>query len=400
MRKIFFALIFLTSVVSAATLEVIGTVKVDDIYTDISDAKDSQGRLELLIFNTSIVNSQKIFSIPRVDININGKDVVRINQNTSDIIFQKGIFKYLRMDFPAGKYMAEIKQATVFNSGVLKRFEFIIQQGKSLPIILENREFSKNGKIPAQLGQGLALKAEVDINEVSYYKLIEEMSMQVKDFNSQVQIYRDEADKIRLVKKFEDARMEEQLVKDRNDRIKNMEDERKKITIAEEEKRRVAEIEKENQAKLAIELIAKEDDNTCKSFGANFGTESYVNCRLALKKSRDEQRERDIANQKIRENLEELKQQNIRQQLQIATENKKAEEKRQSDLLIYQQQIADEQRRRERSDKLDNAQRAFEAAARLSQPTQGTPINAIPQISLPQRTSCFRNGNFVDCRTQ
>lgn len=400
MKKLIILLALLSPFVYANGFETIGTVRESDIYRNITDTKELQGRLQLLIMNSSETNGRKIYNAPTYEVIINGKSIAKISQNTSDIAFQNGIFKFLRLDLPTGKYTAQIRQNTLFNSGVKKDFDFIIQEGKSLPIIFENFELSKLDRIPIVIGNNLSAKAEAEIDSVAYGLLVEEASKDAIGFNSQVQNYRLEAEKARAAKAEEDKKIAAQWYKERDERLKRIEEEKQKALIAEEEKKKIAEAEKEAQAKQAIETINKEDDATCKSFGAKFGTEPYVACRLALKKARDEQREREITNAKMRENLEEIKQQNLRQQLQREYENQKAEEKRQSDLAIYQQRLAEEQRRRERAERLDAAQRAFEAAARLSQPVPGTPINSIPQIPLPQRTTCFRNGNYVDCRTQ
>lgn len=400
MKKIIFCVFIFLSPLYASSNETIGTTKDSDIYRTISDSKALDGQLQLLIYNTSESNGKKIFNAPKYEIYLNEKPVATINQNLMDIASQSGNFNFLRIDLPTGKYKAAIKQKTLFNAGTKKIFEIIIQQGKSLPIVIENMELSKLDRIPQVVGNMLAAKADAEINNDSYTSLVEEMNKQAHEFNIIVQQNREEADKARATKAAAAAKQAEEWYKEREEQKRKLEEEKRKSLLAEEEKKRIAAAEKEAQVKLAIENTNKEDDATCKSFGAKFGTEPYVACRIALKKSRDEQIERENSNAKMRASIEEAKQQALRQQLQREYDNQIAEEKRQSELAAYQQRLAEEQRRRERAERLDAAQRAFEAAARLSQPVPGTPINSIPQIPFPQRTTCFRNGNYVDCRTQ
>jgi hypothetical protein len=276
------------------------------------------------------------------------------------------------------------------------QFDFIIQKGLGLPVVIENRRITNHDRIPAVIGNSLKVIADAEINQANYLQLRESMLNTAEVFDQSIQKNTEIALQLKRVAEEEAAKKsaEKAILREAQIKLAELEIQKNK-QLAEAASQQQARA-KEDELKKQKESTDKEHDATCKSFGAKFGTDPYIACRIALSKSLQEQVERE----KLRAIAESSRQQELKQQFQRDLESQRSEDKRAFENSISNKRLAEEQQKRDRIERLEYAQKAFEAAARLSQPTPGAPSPIFPQMQTPQRTICFRNGNSLDCRTQ
>jgi hypothetical protein len=276
------------------------------------------------------------------------------------------------------------------------QFDFIIQKGLGLPVVIENRRITNHDRIPTVIGNSLKVIADAEINQANYLQLRESMLNTAEVFDQSIQKNTEIALQLKRVAEEEAAKKsaEKAILREAQIKLAELEIQKNK-QLAEAASQQQARA-KEDELKKQKESTDKEHDATCKSFGAKFGTDPYIACRIALSKSLQEQVERE----KLRAIAESSRQQELKQQFQRDLESQRSEDKRAFENSISNKRLAEEQQKRDRIERLEYAQKAFEAAARLSQPTPGAPSPIFPQMQTPQRTICFRNGNSLDCRTQ
>lgn len=400
MSSIFlFAIVFALSPLIVIA-ETVGSMTTDNRYTAVEGLKNLDGRMHLLIFGTTKQTGpssiSEIISAPTFEVHLNQHKIATIKQSFTALATQKGEFKFLQIDLPNGRYTAEIFQSTVFNSGLVKKFEFIVQKGYVLPVVVENLQILHYDSIPRKVG-GLSTVQSNELDEESYQILRRSMVSQAEAFYEQVSKLRAETQiaKEEAARKFDLAlELEKKRIAEQEQQAELLRAKRQ-LEYKEKEKREKAQaIAKQKEER---DLINKEDDAMCRSFGAKFGTEPYVSCRVALSKARAEQIDREQSNRVTQENLYRLQQQLNQQRIDSEIALQKKEDERRREDALNNQRLADERRRRERLERLDAAQRALEMAGRLSQPTPGV---AVPMPQFPQRTRCFQNDNFFDCTTQ
>jgi hypothetical protein len=396
MKKIFFIALFLMQLVTSTPAETVGSLGYSTIYRSVSDVKELDGQLQLIVYGNSPQNGSVVISAPTFDVHINDIKVATVKQNFSDLAFQQGTFKFLKINLPTGKYNLKLIQNTVFNSGEIMQFDFIIQKGLGLPVVIENRRITNHDRIPTVIGNSLKVIADAEINQANYLQLRESMLNTAEVFDQSIQKNTEIALQLKRVAEEEAAKKsaEKAILREAQIKLAELEIQKNK-QLAEAASQQQARA-KEDELKKQKESTDKEHDATCKSFGAKFGTDPYIACRIALSKSLQEQVERE----KLRAIAESSRQQELKQQFQRDLESQRSEDKRAFENSISNKRLAEEQQKRDRIERLEYAQKAFEAAARLSQPTPGAPSPIFPQMQTPQRTICFRNGNSLDCRTQ
>jgi hypothetical protein len=158
-------------------------------------------------------------------------------------------------------------------------------------------------------------------------------------------------------------------------------------------------LRKEHQLKIRREAEEREDNHTCLAYGAKLGSDVYVNCRIRLVSIRSEQADRE------RQHLANLERLNsIGKQIELRDEQRslaieRIENERRREEQLREQKTAEDRAKRDKSERLEAAQRMFEAAARMSQPSQPAAAPSLMPM-LPRRTQCFVNGAYVDCRSQ
>ncbi len=358
--------------------------------------------------DTSVVDGSGVLEIISYSYTRNSVEGHGFNLVIEDILTENvdnstaGKIKFYQASLPAGKYKLLLKTTSKnIVDDLPNELEVWILSGKVITIIYDptqprDKRISINpSSFKGKLGPLLIEPQNISQNSAQK-NLFSIKSSLTNEFNLTVKSMQEKA-KDDLVKKHKDL---EAAI---NEKEKRLEEERlakelsKKNKIEEDNRSAVEKAQKllvEQKRKRQEE--EKEDDEMCKSYGAKIGTDAYVNCRISLNKGRKEQADRD-KKEALQERLFLTQRQAERERAERELEI--AEQMRQQN-AAQQHKLAEEQRRRERAERLDAAQRAFDAAARLSQPIPGTPNTLLPQINLPQRTTCFRNGNYVDCTTR
>ncbi len=363
-----------------------------DYYRN-SVVSDRSGIIEIISY--SYTNK----SIERHDFQIIIEDslIEDIKQSDAEKI------KFLQAGLPVGKYKILLRPGSqkALNQSPYE-LEVWVLPGKTITIIYD----------PTQ-----SKYQQVSISPTSFSGklgpfLIDPQKLSQNDIQKNISLNKSSSiDEYILELRSIDERAKEELaIKYRNAEVAQKEKERKRNEEREaKEILKNIKIEEENKSAIEqaqqllidqrkkIQEKEREDDVACKSYGAKIGSDAYVNCRVSLNKARKEQEDREKNNKELQERLFQMQRQAERERAEREVEI--AEQLRQQN-AAQQQKFDEEQRKRDRADRLDAAQRAFDAAARMSQPTPGVPNTALPQINLPQRTTCFRNGNYVDCRTQ
>ena len=429
MKLFLFCFICFLQAVPALAKEVSGSIQDDLIYGDIVDNSEFDGQLNLLIYEVYpgvLSEDEYRYGLRDFLIRINQIEIATLHGSYFKSLGQSGSFEYLNIYLPTGKYTGELlNKAGIFTPLAItgqNSIEFVIKKDKSLTLIIERLRYGDNfttrilnqEKLPEYLGKSkLYPRPTKSINQNNYKIVRNIMSQQVEEFingglkdleearfikaeedeakkiakeniekeNEKqrfIQSQKDESDKVAKEKMARDSFVISELQKGIN---KIEQEERiKSLKVEEEERIKYKQAEDDQKIIKAKELIANEDDATCKSFGAKFGTEPYINCRIAFTKSRQEKEDIEIKNKEILTNIDSIKRQADIQQSQRQAEARASEERRVNELQLYQQQLAEEKKRRDRADNLDRSQRWFDLAYKFSQPTQGSVPATSPRL--------------------
>jgi chemotaxis protein histidine kinase CheA len=389
--RFFLILGFLISCSSSLIAKTIGSPSEDTQYRSLEDARPLYGVLSVAVYNSSYSSDKEISAAENYDVKINDYLVSKIRQDSKIIKSGVGNFSYLRIELPNGVYKVQISKNDFFATAAMNSFEVIIKESKELSVVVRN-EIPR--AVPSIVVRGFSAAPTADIFPEEYEKLTREAEIVAVQSKNKFSAEKEKKD---AEKAQHAAQMRVFSLKAREE-----EDSREKAKAvasaeAQKEKEKADLAKKQEQEKLEAE-----DDKTCKSFGAKSGTHPYIVCRVSLINSRNERSERQAANKQLEEKLESLQTELAKQESRRSFEAERAEQQRLDSEAALQKRWNEEKARRDKALRLEQAQRAFEAAAAMSQPQPaGQSGGNFPfqNYNINGRMwNCNTIGNITNCR--
>lgn len=391
MIRLIFTVILMIGFSGFANSKTIGSAAEDVVYRAVDGVKPLYGVLNIAIYNSSYTSDKEISVADKYGVRINDYLVSVIRQDNSTIKSGVGIFSYLRIELPNGIYRVQISKPEILSSSEMNSFDVIIKESKELSVVVRN-------EIPRAVSnlliRGFSFVPSAEVYEKEYARLILSAEVNALDVKNSfaAQKEKKDAEKIRHAAEMREFSLKAREEEARRESAKNM------AKIEEQKERERAELAKKKEQ----EQLEAEDDKTCKSFGAKSGTQPYIACRVSLINSRNERVEQQTANKLLEDKLESLRTEMSKQESRRSLEAARAEVQRQESEAAQQQRWNEEKARRDKALRYEQAQRAFEAAAAMSQtqpagqsgssfPFQNYNING-------RMWNCNTIGNITNCR--
>ena len=397
-----FLLIFISI---SSDAKVIGDISDDYKYQPYKSDKEYYGLLNVMIYTKTTAPSYTLYGSPNVQININDLKIATVEGKSG---FLSGSISYLQLPLPNGNYAISIHTTNAWGGNVknMVDFEVVIKKEQSLSVMVY-REGDADYDIsarplgyPTKLGDYTVTPKATIFNE-AYITLQNGSLSSAAEFAQKATIEKLKAEeeiKLRLTRAREANEKKEKIAKElrESERIKV------EAKIALENDRIANETMKENDRKRKdAEKLAKDDDETCKSYGAKVGTQPYITCRIALNNTRNENIERERNRQQLETRFNELQKQIADSNYERTVESARREEEQRKESAVIQRQLAEDKMQRDRSESSARSQRAFETAAKLLEPTQGVTPSQSPfqTLIIPGRAiNCNTVGNITNCR--
>jgi hypothetical protein len=359
-----------TNLLSAKT---IGSIVDDDIYTTSSAEKPYYGSLNILIYSETKNNGGYLFFGQDFEFWIGDNKVASVEQSFADMSMQQGNFNYLSLPLPNGKYQVSLFRRSIWGATKFSDFEVIIRSGKTLSIFVDVGDKSDSGITASPKG----IKSTH-----GNFKLVPKYNIFFEAYDL---IQKNEAGKAIEFAQFElqtkkgiEEKKQRQIAGDlklKEEREKTAQE----LEALEKERTAALLLQEEKKKKAEEESVAKEDDMTCKSFGAKPGTQPYVLCRAKVAAGRQEVIDRQRANIALEKKVDALRNKVIEQDNQRVNELDAIERRRAQESDAMQQRYMAEQAQREKAERSERSMRYFEAAARMLQPTGPLPSQAPSQ---------------------
>ena len=384
--------------------KVIGDISDDYKYQPYKSDKEYYGLLNLLVLNKNISTYNVTFySSPYIQININDLKIA-----TVDAV---GIFgsnmNYLQLPLPNGNYSISIYTTNAWGGFARKMmdFEVVVKKDQSLSVMVykeADADYDISARplgYPTKVGNYTVIP-KAKIFDDAYSTLQNQSLSGAVEFAQKAieeKLKAEEEVKLRLTKAREVDENKERIAKElrESERVKS------ETKIALENERIAKEAAQENERKKnEADKLAKEDDETCKSYGAKVGSQPYITCRIALNNARNENIERERNRQQLEARFNELQKQIANSNYERTVESARREEERRKESALIQQQLAEDRVQREKAESSARSQRAFDMAAKLLQPTPGVPPSQSPfqTLILPGRViNCTTVGNIMNC---
>lgn len=387
----------------AACAQTLGGIDDDSGYTVLEETDGKDGFLDLLVYHSTVhANGTEIISSPVYKVMVNDMIVAEISQGFLATAMQSGEFNYLSLSLPNGKYSIELHSSSVFGSELRHRFNIVIRKDKKLTVVVANGAAKQMRGLPAYFS-GFTLVPKARLNENSRLAVREAMQQQATIFfaeeataNNRRKV-KEEAQQAAWQEERERAQRELDREFEERARIAKLREQRQ----AEEKVTPIVSTKVNGEA--AQESKEKDDDEACQSFGAKVATPPYIACRVSLINARREREARDQTVRDLEKKIEILRSEIQLREARLGIASGRDEDPLQREYLELRRRLDDGRRRQDdRNERLSQAQRAFEAAAALSQSTQIIqPINNSPfqQYIINGKTwNCNSIGGVTQCR--
>jgi hypothetical protein len=395
-----FVIFFIVIVAPNVSAQTLGNIYNDTLYKTIKNSNNYDGVFNLLIYSSIRENEREIILAPDYEIKINDVSIAKINQKFSSLAMQgsilsssKGELKYLKITLPNGQYKISAYKNTFFDSSLKFEFDLIVRKDKEIFVIAREDYPKLVNEIPDQLGE-LVTKPSEEFNQKNYQQLLKVTEANASlFFQAEISLRNKKLEEDRLVE-LDMQRYRDQAKKEfeeKEQRNEKLEADRKAAAVIRQLENEVAKRQAEEEENKKFEF---EDDKTCKAVGAKVDTQPYISCRVSLIIARKEQKDRAIAMKTLEDKIELLQKQLARQEAERSIEADRAESQRKEEITILQRQLTEGRRAQERTQRLDQAERAFAAAAALSQPQQ-----IVPQTNSSPFQSYNINGKHLNCNT-
>lgn len=338
----------------------------DPKYYDSITSVGALGRLNVLVIRKEYRAGREFINPPSFDLILDGTNIGWVTQNASDIKSQEGILWYASVHLPSGLYDVQIRGRDDSANIRYPKFSAYIKHDKAISFKLteDERGAINIEPIVGSLGTGLG--------DFTLFGILKPNGANVLD--------------VLVAKK----RSETEALKNKDEVAT------KNARIEEFSKSKIH----EDRANLTgnskeIKNYSMQDDLRCKSFGAKPGSSGYINCRTTLEISRLELESRDNASADFEKKFLEMQKTISESNIKRDEEANKLERIRQEEQNVTYRANEEERKKREKTERLDRAQKYFETAAKLAQPPQSIQPETVDHLN---RTLII-NGKAINCNT-
>jgi hypothetical protein len=382
-------------------------------YTPVAGLQEMEGQLNILAYQfNGHFHSGEIY-----EVRVEASKIALVEQNRG--FGEKTEMNFLSVNLPVGKYSVSLARIGLFGSEIAS-FEVFIRSGRSISLLFEDAGYRRNrawvsvSGIPRQVGRVRTIASGV-IDKDGMQKVIATAQSRVAEYltlesNASKLIAEQEV-------KLEEARQAMQAAANEKAKAANALKEAAReveanLTKLESEKKAVIELaakqKEDDEKKAAAEALAKQDDATCKSFGAKHATQPYIACRATILAARYDAEEREKQTRMITSKIEDLKSEIANQDRDRAAmerDRKQAVEKSQhAQNQAMLNQLEAQRDQREAAEKSRRVERALAAMAGIGQPTpitQVAPTQNVPGMQIfninGRQIRCSQIGLFTNC---
>lgn len=415
-RKVILAVLFLLPpIYSCAEPVSFGTLGLDDGYEKLDATELNYGALRLVVYNTDCLSIKCVYDAPDYDVYVNSKKLstVKFGIFAMIAVISPAKLSFFNVNLPIGKYSVRLIRAsyfsanggrsTLFPSGEFANFDVLVKEQKRITVQVggifrqPDQPYTPSVVLYKSLPEDMVFFEESAIDNSALSEVINEALPNSEKYAKEEQSAKEE-----VLLSQQKAREQEELAKAEKQRIYMQEQaalqkQREEEVAAFEVQQRMFRQQAEAEKLRVDEEVSAADDKTCKSYGAEKGSQAYVMCRVQLVNNRRESAEREASIKALEARIELLQSEISQRKVTQDQRDREQQALREQELALQQAQLQEQRRQT----KIRESQMWFNLANTLGQPTQGAPAPASPfsTYNIKGRTyNCTTTGSLTNCR--